>query len=108
MCFISCLNNVLSAYSFCSVGIVCSLYFQYACGDTAVQQGALFLRSLTAHSQVMEVMVRQVRLRRAATQKVANLRRLLNRAKEELEVAHRQLAGNLQDIEEAMADGKCA
>ena len=75
----------------------------------AVTKEELHLRSLYVHHRTMEVLVKQVRLRRSAEQKAANFKRLLNLKEKELEVVQKKLEHNLQlqMLEEVMAVGKC-
>ena len=54
---------------------------QYACIDPVTAREELYQESLAVHGQAMQVLVRQVRLRKAAEQRAATLENQLKVAK---------------------------
>ncbi|XP_053199089.1 uncharacterized protein si:ch211-163c2.2 [Scomber japonicus] len=59
---------------------------KYACIDPTANRDEIYKESLAVHGQAMQVLVRQVRLRKAAEQRAATLERQLKAAKLQLEV----------------------
>lgn len=72
---------------YCSCFDVC-LYLQYACLDTAMPRQEVYSQTLQVNKRAMELLVRQVRLRRSAEQKVALLKKELQATKGKLEMLY--------------------
>lgn len=82
------------------------LYLQYACLDSGVTREQLYAQSAAVHSRVMGLLVRQVRLKRAAEKKASFLEKELGKKSSLLETSLQELEV-LQASSAFARDGKC-
>lgn len=80
--------------------------WQYACNDGAVPRDQLYQQAVGVHGRTLSALVRQVRLRRAAEQKLRMVQTELHHAQQQLAAVKEQL-----EVERASAsfikDGNC-